>query len=1056
LSTTGTNSNDTLVGTNANDIINGGNGNDTIYGGSGADNLSGDNGNDLVDGGAGNDTVSGGNGNDVINGGAGNDTISGDNGNDALDGGSGSDLLYGNNGDDTAVYVAVDNLTAYDVYEGGNGTDTLVLKLTQSQLSEMNATTVFADFRAAGSNTTFDFSSYGFSFNINLTAKGFERIQTVLIADPAPPAAHADANAITEDDASSTIAGNVLANDTLGGIVDATLSVSSAGVLTGLYGTLTLNADGSYSYVLDQTNAALAALNDGQTLQETFSYTITDGYGHATSQLTVTINGRTDAGPLFTEGNDVVDFNTVVAGTYINGTQFDALGGDDTIILPANAAEAAQAGYVTGVPFRTGDGRNTVVGGALSDIVVGGAGNDTIDGGGGNDTLIGGAGDDLLIGGSGGDRLDGGEGNDLVIAGAGSDTLIGGTGFNRLSYENLTAQIEIRFDLGVVRKGSGPNTIGIDSISNFQEIVGSNFSDTMSGDVQDNSFFGAGGNDFILGGPGNDYLDGDEGEDAIFGGAGNDRLVGGSSTGHDLLSGDEGDDVFVSDGSFNSMVGGDGIDTVDYSGVLFDMEINLSTGLAGHPPVRQVNPIGDPFTPDILSSIENVIGSQYDDMITGNDLSNRIFGGDGNDIVVGGMGSDDLDGGAGINRLDYQAVFIPVLINLADGVAIKGDPTFFVFGTDQVRNFKDIFGSQANDRMVGDAQDNLFLGFGGNDVFDGGAGNDRIEGGAGDDVMIVSTGNDYFDGGEGIDRVVYEGSGVGVTIVLGPEGFAKKGDAADAPVDQVRNVEEVTGSNFDDHIAGDASNNRFLGGGGNDILEGGAGNDFLSGDFSDFANPGDHGGDGDDILYGGAGDDTMLGGGGNDIFVGGPGRDFMLGGGGDDLFISDAINNAIQGGDGYDTIDYSGVLFDLAISWNDGFAGEAPFRTIYPIDYPFLPDGFSGIESIIGGQGNDRIIGNQADNRINGFHGNDILAGLGGLDVFHIDLSDTNVGNDTIMDFQIGIDKISLGGGLHASLSELNPHQVGANTTLDLGGGVQLTLFQLNASLLSNNDFLFA
>ncbi len=132
-------------------------------------------------------------------------------------------------------------------------------------------------------------------------------------------------------------------------------------------------------------------------LQETFAYTITDGYGQATSQLTITINGHTDLAPLFTAGDDVVDFNTVVAGTYIDGTQFDALGGDDTIILPANATEAAQAGYVAGVPFRTGDGNNTVVGGALNDIVIGGAGADTIDGGGGNDTLLGGAGDDLLM-----------------------------------------------------------------------------------------------------------------------------------------------------------------------------------------------------------------------------------------------------------------------------------------------------------------------------------------------------------------------------------------------------------------------------------------------------------------------------------------------------------------------------------------------------------------------------------------------------------------------------------------------------------------------------------
>ena len=123
--------NDTLIGTNSTDNISGGNGNDTILGGGGADILSGDNGNDVIDGGAGDDSISGGNGNDVLN------------------GGSGSDLLFGNNGDDTAVYVAVDNLTAQDVYEGGNGTDTLVLKLTRTQLDEMTASTVLADFRAA-------------------------------------------------------------------------------------------------------------------------------------------------------------------------------------------------------------------------------------------------------------------------------------------------------------------------------------------------------------------------------------------------------------------------------------------------------------------------------------------------------------------------------------------------------------------------------------------------------------------------------------------------------------------------------------------------------------------------------------------------------------------------------------------------------------------------------------------------------------------------------------------------------------------------------------------
>src|SRR6201999_2384191 len=115
------------------------------------------------------------------------------------------------------------------------------------------------------------------------------------------------------------------------------------------------------------------------------------------------------------------------------------------------------------------------------------------------------------------------------------------------------------------------------------------------------------GADFILGGPGDDRLYGGEGDDALFGGAGNDRLEGGSSTGHDALIGEEGDDLFVSDGSFNSMVGGDGIDTVDYSGVLFDLEIDLVRGLAGHPPISQDKPIDYPVHFGTLSGIETVI-----------------------------------------------------------------------------------------------------------------------------------------------------------------------------------------------------------------------------------------------------------------------------------------------------------------------------------------------------------------------------------------------------------------------------------------------------------------
>ena len=84
------------------------------------------------------------------------------------------------------------------------------------------------------------------------------------------------------------------------------------------------------------------------------------------------------------------------------------------------------------------------------------------------------------------------------------------------------------------------------------------------------------------------------------------------------------------------------------------------------------------------------------------------------------------------------------------------------------------------------------------------------------------------------------------------------------------------------------------------------------------------------------------------------------------------------------------------------------------------------------------------------------MFGANGRDVFHFDLSGgADVGNDVIMDFQIGIDRISLGGGLHADLTDLHPQQVGEDTVLDLGPEMRLTLQHVIASQLTNNDFVF-
>ena len=137
----------------------------------------------------------------------------------------------------------------------------------------------------------------------------------VNIVDDAPTA-HDDSNTITEN--ADAVTGSVLGNDRVG--ADATTTPVSgvaaghaggdvaghvgSGV-TGTYGTLTLNADGSYSYALDNANPTVNALKDGESLTDTYTYTITDADGDtSTATLTITIHGRTDGQPIIGPAGD--------------------------------------------------------------------------------------------------------------------------------------------------------------------------------------------------------------------------------------------------------------------------------------------------------------------------------------------------------------------------------------------------------------------------------------------------------------------------------------------------------------------------------------------------------------------------------------------------------------------------------------------------------------------------------------------------------------------------------------------------------------------------------
>ncbi|OSI09079.1 hypothetical protein BWD10_11205 [Neisseria zoodegmatis] len=144
----------------------------------------------------------------------------------------------------------------------------------------------------------------------------------IKITDTAPVAAN-DVNSMSERDTS--VYGNVLANDLKGADTPIT---SSSGSANGQYGKLVMAQDGTYTYTLNGNNSAVKALNSGQKLVDTFTYTIKDADGDtSTAELSITINGV---------DNDQITIGSNGSNTIKGGSGNDVLigdhGGTQTII----------------------------------------------------------------------------------------------------------------------------------------------------------------------------------------------------------------------------------------------------------------------------------------------------------------------------------------------------------------------------------------------------------------------------------------------------------------------------------------------------------------------------------------------------------------------------------------------------------------------------------------------------------------------------------------------------------------------------------------------------
>jgi VCBS repeat-containing protein len=349
----GGNGDDTLDGGSGSDMLLGGNGGDSLDGGSGSDLLDGGNGNDTLSGGSGDDLLLGGNGSDSLSGGSGDDLLLGGSSGDVLNGGAGDDILLGQSGNDQLIYNMAQNLgTGFsdigttDLYDGGGGSDTLVLRLTCGEFLLGSIQQDVADFQAilAGgwSYGSFEFSSF------DLSASNIETLNIVLVNNG--PTAVADAAAASED---TGITIGVLANDSDPDHLDL-LAITGAGSALGA----TIVTDGgSITY---NSGSALQWLAAGQVATDTISYTVEDLGGlTATTTVTVTVTGENDAPTLV-----AADLRVQVAEDNEGGTHTDQgtiFFHDVDAIDTHTASVVAQGGsYLGQFSFEVDQGADTV------------------------------------------------------------------------------------------------------------------------------------------------------------------------------------------------------------------------------------------------------------------------------------------------------------------------------------------------------------------------------------------------------------------------------------------------------------------------------------------------------------------------------------------------------------------------------------------------------------------------------------------------------------------------------------------------------------------------
>jgi Ca2+-binding RTX toxin-like protein len=491
-----------------------------------------------------------------------------------------------------------------------------------------------------------------------------------------------------------------------------------------------------------------------------------------------------------------------------------------------------------------GKGNDRLLGNAVANVLNGGTGADTMIGGNGSDTyfvdnngdvvtestaIVSTGGTDLVnsylgsytlginiengrVLATGTANLTGNGLNNILYAGAGNNLLNGNTGSDTASYLYASAAVVVNL---TATSAQTTGSSGLDTLLNIENLTGSSYNDKLTGNSDNNVLNGGLGIDILAGGLGNDTYVINVLTDIVTELAGQGTELIQSSISYSLVdtdgaginggnvenlqltgntainaTGNALNNILYTNAANNILNGGTGLDTASYLYASAAVIVNLTTTSA-----QLTGSSGS----DTLLNIENLTGSSFNDKLTGNS---------GNNILNGGLGIDNLAGGLGNDSyvINVPTDMVTELIGQGTDL-IQSAISYSLVDTD---------GAGANGGNI----ENLQL-----------TGNTAINatGNALNNVLYANTANNILNGGTGIDTVSYLfGASAGVTIGLASATSQTTGGSGS---DTLLNIENLTGSSYNDKLTGNNGNNAINGGFGADILTGGLSTDrfiFLS------------------------------------------------------------------------------------------------------------------------------------------------------------------------------------------------------------------------------------